>query len=309
MKEVWKEIPGFEGRYAASTLGRIKTISRTVRNRYSFLKLKSLIRKQHITLTGYSTIYLHDRNGKGKSYRSHRLIAKTFIPNPENKPHVNHKNGIKNDNRIENLEWVTPSENLKHAYINELRKAPVHEKHQKAVKKISLDGNVIETFNSISDASKKTGVNRVSISNMCNGKCGRKTAGGFIWKFAFFLLFFQTISAQNLEGYRQISYERLNEFAKLHAYSIGQDSIILSLDKQLSLKDSILTVKNQIIETYEAEIVPAYKTIQRNDQETIEAQESIIRYKDAQISIQKGKKWTWGVVGVLLGYIISLLAF
>lgn len=84
---------------------------------------------------------------------------------------------------------------------------------------------------------------------------------------------------------------------------------MVQYERELSLKDSILTLKDRIIDRYEKETLPAYKKIVSNNAQTIEAQGQIIRYKDAQISIQKNKKWTWGVVGVLLGSIISLLAF
>ena len=115
--------------------------------------------------------------------------------------------------------------------------------------------------------------------------------------------------SQIITGSREISYERLNELYKLYRYSINQDSVIVQYERELSLKDSISTLKDRIIDRYEKETLPAYKKIVSNNAQTIEAQESIIRYKDAQISIQKNKKWTWGVVGVLLGSIISLLAF
>jgi hypothetical protein len=117
------------------------------------------------------------------------------------------------------------------------------------------------------------------------------------------------IASQSITGSRSIDYFVLNEIEKLRIYSINQDSVIVQYERELSLKDSILTLKDRIIDRYEKETLPAYKEIVSNNAQTIEAQESIIRYKDAQISIQKNKKWTWGVVGVLLGSIISLLAF
>ena len=115
--------------------------------------------------------------------------------------------------------------------------------------------------------------------------------------------------SQIITGSREISYERLNEFYKLYKYSINQDIVIVQYERELSLKDSILTVKDRIIDRYEKETLPAYKKIVSNNAQAIKAQESIIRYKDAQISIQKNKKWTWGVVGVLLGTVLCLLAF
>ena len=117
------------------------------------------------------------------------------------------------------------------------------------------------------------------------------------------------IASQSITGSRSIEYFVLNEIEKLRIYSINQDTVISQYEKEITLKDKIITAKDRIIDRYEKETLPAYKEIVSNNAQTIEAQEQIIRYKDAQISIQKNKKWTWGVVGVLLGSIISLLAF
>lgn len=108
-EETWKDIPGYEGVYMASNLGRIR---RMYDVGFKILKI-SFNRK------GYCRVSL-TKDGKSKGYFSHRLVAYAFIPNPENKPQVNHINGIKDDNRVENLEWNTNIENLRHALINGL---------------------------------------------------------------------------------------------------------------------------------------------------------------------------------------------
>ena len=110
--ESWKDIPGWEGFYQASTLGRIKSISR-LNSRGERIKTK--IRKQENDRRGYPQIILC-RNGKSKNYKTHQLIAAAFLPNPKNKLQVNHLNGIKNDNCIENLEWNTNLENMRHSW-------------------------------------------------------------------------------------------------------------------------------------------------------------------------------------------------
>ena len=116
-QEVWKDIDikGFEGRYAVSNLGRVKSF-RTQRRTYD------KILKNKITHDGYYETALIGDNLKYKFIRTHRLVAMYFVPNPEDKPEVNHKDGNKLNNHAENLEWVTSSENQIHAYKMGLQK-------------------------------------------------------------------------------------------------------------------------------------------------------------------------------------------
>lgn len=96
---IWKDIPGYEGLYKVSNTGKIFSV---VTNREL-----SVIQKKD----GYTCISLCDKDHNKKQYRVHQLVAKAFIPNPNNLPMINHKNEIKNDNRVENLEWVTAQQN------------------------------------------------------------------------------------------------------------------------------------------------------------------------------------------------------
>jgi len=107
-------ISGYENTYLITSHGEI------IRN--------GKVRKVGVTRTGYQSVVLC-KNGVMKNYRVHRLVAEAFIPNPDNKPHVNHINGDKTDNRVENLEWVTQSENMQHAYSSGLRNPMNGTKH------------------------------------------------------------------------------------------------------------------------------------------------------------------------------------
>ena len=118
-EEIWKDVPGWPG-YQASTLGNIRSFWN---HAHKITDVPHLIGKDTRDKDGYIRVHLH-RNRQSKNIRLNRMVAETFIPNPENKPQVNHKNGIKDDNRVENLEWATLSENRQHAYDTGLQHPP-----------------------------------------------------------------------------------------------------------------------------------------------------------------------------------------
>lgn len=117
--QLWADIPGYEGLYQINSIGEVRSLPkiRLIRNKQQFYSMRLL--KAAPTNNGYLIVSLW-KNGEIKRCHIHRLIAETFIPNPLNKEQVNHINGVKSDNRIENLEWATQSENTIHAFKNGL---------------------------------------------------------------------------------------------------------------------------------------------------------------------------------------------
>ena len=146
MKVEWKDIEGIPG-YQISSDGRVKSVERIIPRGANFLPIKERILKPWKRSKDYLSVGFRT-NGQHKAYTVHRLVACTFIPNPENKKEINHIDGNKENNSVENLEWVTPSENAIHAFQNALRK-PIA---SKMVIVETVDGEVIK-FNSMKDCS------------------------------------------------------------------------------------------------------------------------------------------------------------
>lgn len=120
--EVWKDIEGYEGKYKVSSLGKVKSLERYTSDTIGRKrKIKEKFLEPTKNIYGYYRVVL-SKHGKQKGYRVHRLVAKMFIENPQNLPQVNHINGKKTDNRVENLEWITNRDNVIHAYKNGLKK-------------------------------------------------------------------------------------------------------------------------------------------------------------------------------------------
>ena len=166
------------GIYEISSLGRVRNI-----------KTKRILREGK-DKGNYSIICL-TKNSKHKTYYIHRLVAIAFIDNKKNLKQINHIDGNKSNNNVENLEWITCSDNLKHAYKNGLKKIPEKQKEfianqGKRLRKIVLqydkERNFIKKWDSAREIERCLGINNAAISHCCTGKT--KTAGGYIWKYA-----------------------------------------------------------------------------------------------------------------------------
>lgn len=187
--EEWKNIKGYEGLYQINKKGQIRSL-----DRYATIKsgaqriVKGKMKIASIRKDGYYSLIL-SKKGINKRYVVHRLLAETFIPNPENKCCVNHIDGNKQNNELSNLEWCSHVENMKHAFKTKLidnealikRGAKISKERRKKVAQFTKDNKLIAVYESQHEAEVATNIPQGRISFCCSGKY--KTAGGFIWKF------------------------------------------------------------------------------------------------------------------------------
>lgn len=174
MTEIWKDIPGYEGLYQASNCGNIRSLNWGRRN-----IVRNLYLKPHNK--GYLQVELA-KDGSKKMTTVHRLVAMTFIPNPNNLPIINHKDENKHNNNVNNLEWCTFSYN--NSYSKELHKERIGKprKNYKKVIQFDLNGEKIKIWDCLVDIKHTNGMNEWSIRQCCEGN--RKTAYGFRWQYA-----------------------------------------------------------------------------------------------------------------------------
>jgi hypothetical protein len=180
--EIWKDIEGHEGLYQVSNLGRILSLPNKTHS-------ESIILKFLGGRGNYNYISLY-KDGRSKTMSVHRIVAKAFIPNPDNKPEVNHTEGIQNDNTVEHLEWATRSENQLHRFrvLNQpgtfKNKFGSEHHSSKPVHQFDVNGNLLNTFQSTREAARILNKRHSSIAKCASGKKKHKSAYGFKWSYA-----------------------------------------------------------------------------------------------------------------------------
>ena len=169
----------YEGYYQVSNLENVKSCLRTVNHGLGNADrtIKPRVIKPYNDNHGYHMVSL-SKDGKVKKHKVHRLVAEAFISNPENKPTVNHLNEIRNDNRANNLEWATHKENNDHGGHNER----VSKTLSKPVEQLDKNGNKVSSFESMKEASIKTGIHIANIKS-CLCHKNRVFAGGYKWRY------------------------------------------------------------------------------------------------------------------------------
>ena len=165
IKEIWKPIENYKG-YEISNLGNVRHYDKPLKPCGNVYKQVSLC-----------------KNGVRKNYTIHRLVAQAFIPNPYNLECVNHKNENKFDNRAVNLEWMTLRDNANYGTAHERTIKTKTENNSFYMRAVFLkkDGQILDKFSSIKEASEKTGINASNIVQVCKGN--RLTAGGYSWEY------------------------------------------------------------------------------------------------------------------------------
>ena len=187
MEEIWKDIQGYEGLYQISNLGNVKTLhyGQKVHN-HNWESTPSRLLKQKTSTSGYQRVELYKKDSR-KCFYVHRLVAIAFLENPENKPQINHKDGNKFNNCIDNLEWATSSENLKHAHQTGLKPSSMkgvtgHKSHKaRTILQYDLNGNFVNIWYSMVEAANSLGTRSTTISSCVRGK--HKTSYGYIWRY------------------------------------------------------------------------------------------------------------------------------
>ena len=180
-KEYWKPVADYEGLYEVSNWGRARSLDRWVKGRNGSVRLcKGRILKLKTNNQGYLLVTLC-KNGKGKTFTVHRLVAEAFLPNTDNLPEVNHKDENKLNNNVDNLEWCNRKFNINYGTrIERVAKKNTNGKCSKPVLQYTLDGVFVREWESTNEC-ERNGFSHGAVAACCRGK--RKTHKDFIWKY------------------------------------------------------------------------------------------------------------------------------
>lgn len=183
MSERWCQVDGYEGLYEVSSTGRVRRLAGVSEGKHRYpVKARELKLSKR---NGYPIVNL-SKAGKCKCEYVHRLVAKAFIPNPDNLPCVNHKDETRTNNNVENLEWCTKKYNINYG-TRAQRFSETMRSKSTGIQMFSLDGALLRTFRSLSDAHEITGIPTSSISSCTTHAKNdqgytHKTTGGYIWE-------------------------------------------------------------------------------------------------------------------------------
>lgn len=184
-EEKWLPVVGYEDLYEVSNFGRIRSMTRILSKRNRWGKtINYTIKSKQIATSynnkGYKIVHLY-KNKKFKSFLLHRLVAKSFVPNPNNLAEINHKDENKENNNADNLEWCTRKENNNYGIQSKEGRRKTSKFRMKKVCQYNKEGILINVYDGIRIAEEMTNINNQNICKCCKGKA--KTAGGYFWKY------------------------------------------------------------------------------------------------------------------------------
>ena len=178
--ETWKPIPGYEGYYDVSDKGRVRSLVR--KSKYGFLAKRKSPRLNNLdNPRGYYRTWLY-KDGEGKHWLVHRLVAMAFIPNPDNLPFINHKDENPSNNSVDNLEWCTTAYNNNYGTVKERMSKALLNRPDLSTPIVRIDKQGCKTeYPSMQEASRINNTYQANIWKCCNGE--RMTCKGFRWQY------------------------------------------------------------------------------------------------------------------------------